>query len=101
MTATSGNPMVVVDDKDEVLSAHLAAPRSAGPQQPTVRRRPEVSTEDSERRYLHDARFHAIVETILSGVKVGSYTLTDFRQAIELAERIEKERAARYWEVER
>ena len=57
MRATSGKDRDVVDDKDEVLSAHLAAPLSAGPQQPTDRRRPEVSTEGWAR--LHIAAWRA------------------------------------------
>jgi len=44
---TSRKDRDAVGGKNEILSAHLAAPPSAGPQQrPSDRRRPEVSTED-------------------------------------------------------
>lgn len=47
-------------------------------------------------RYLNDAVFHAMVESFLAGVRGGTYTLADLRQAVALAERIHEERAAMY-----
>lgn len=81
-------PLGATDDLLRVLEAAFAAVRAEGVREGLGK---QVRLEH-ERRYLHDASYHALVHEILVAVRRGPTTFTDIRAAVYLAERLAQEK---------